>query len=260
MKQIYDVLDRTVDATNFFISVDVSGTPDTPPPATQIARFINSHVKNLDLHGLAELYNRDGIDAIQPWEFRHGAWSIHFRPIPKKPEARGRPGARPLGAFSSGVRWLNHHTPMRDAIVAKAGAYGQLPNPLVVAINSLEPIQDYDIFSALFGEEKYIIHFDEQAPQPRQPEPFRERNGVWTGPEGPARQGLSGVLIASHLTPWSLGVARFALFHNPWATQSVSVVPGNIEEHVPENDHFRIVAGRPISDLLGLPWPLEKAD
>ena len=260
LRQVYDVLDRHVDSANFFIWVDVDSSPKTPPPARRIATFINEKLRGVDPDSLASAHQEGGNDALPVWPFSHDGWSILFRPIPKKPAARGKLGIRPLGMFSTGFRSVDHRTPIRVAALNKARSYGPVQLPFVIAINALEPIDDIDINEALFGREKVTVYFRDGNPTgPERTEMSRDPDGLWTSPSGPARTQVSAVLIASLLRPWSLGDARLALYHNPWATNPLAFGMHRIQQHMPRDRHLVRVEGEPLSSLLGTPWPLVAA-
>ena len=74
-----------------------------------------------------------GFDALPHWAFEHGGWRIAFFPIPKGPENRGRGGIRPVALQFEAPRQIDPRESIRDAILAKAGRYGDLELPYVIA-------------------------------------------------------------------------------------------------------------------------------
>ena len=54
---------------------------------------------------------------------------------------------------------MDHRTPLRDAIIDKAGYYGELTIPYVVAANALDHVDQDDIMDALFGQGQFTMTF-----------------------------------------------------------------------------------------------------
>lgn len=50
------------------------------------------------------------------------------------------------------VGWVDDASPLRKAVLDKAGAYGRLEAPYVVAVNSMLWQDEIDAVDALFGE------------------------------------------------------------------------------------------------------------
>ncbi len=260
MSVVYDVLDRIVVAPDFFLWLRVDGAPATPPPARQMARFVNERLAELDPDRIAKLYEREDLDAVPSWHYEHDGWRIEFRPIPKRPEARGRPGVRPIGMRSSGAQSVDHRTPIRDAIVEKAGRYGEIDLPYIVAVNALEPVDETDIMEALFGKEQYTISFsDEEPAEPTASRMSRVLDGAWTSSQGPRNTRVSAVLLATRLSPWNVPRAHLRLYHNPWAQRLYDSVLTRLPQAVPQGGHLRPLDGESVSEIfsLALTWPEE---
>ena len=51
----------------------------------------------------------------------------------------------------------------------------------------------------------------------------RAHNELWLGARGPKARGLSAVLAAKGVSPWSLGGAQLKLWVNPWAARPVEL-------------------------------------
>jgi hypothetical protein len=252
---VYDILDRKVEATNFFLWLNVEGAPKSPPPAKRIAAFLNERLAKLDPDSVTKLYETYGPDAMQSWHFEHDDWIVEFQPIPKKPEARNKKGARPIGAQSTGVHWVDHRTPIRDAINKKAGMYGDLDLPYVIAVNVLEFIDEIDIMEALFGKEQFTIAFSQGDPvEPVGLQMSRVPDGVWTSYGGPRNTRVSGVLLATRLSPWNLSHRNVRLYHNPWTKRPYSSVLTRLPQAIFEDNHMKKVDGESISTILELEY------
>lgn len=259
---VYDVLDRKVDSSNFFLWVHVEGAPDSPPPANKIASFLNGRLVELDPDVVTELYELGGWDAIPPWRFDHDGWVVGFQPIPKKPEARNREGARPIGAQDTGVHRVDYRTPIRDSINKKAGRYGDLDLPYVIAVNVLEHIDEIDIEEALFGKEEFTVIFSQSSPMEiLGTRASRKPDGVWTSYGGPRNTRVSAILLAANISPWALSSENVRLYHNHRAQRPYSSVLTRLPQAVVEDNRIKKIAGESIGTILGLPplWPIETA-
>jgi len=255
LNNIYDILNRYVDASNFFIDVKVGKGPKSQPPAKRIASFLNEKLKEIDPDEIALLYEKD-YDLIPQWTFRYDEWNIVFRPVPRKPSARGKQNSMSLGMFSGEMKQVDHITPLRDAILDKAGSYGELEKPYVIAVNAMEPIDDYVVMSALFGQEQYTYYLHEEShPEIPDRKVSRKLDGVWINYSGPKNTRVSAVLVVHHLRPWSISGADIRLYHNPWASKPYTSVINCLPQAVPNKNtnHMEMIDGISLADVLDLP-------
>jgi hypothetical protein len=259
MNTVYDVINRKVDTSNFFLWLGVEGIPESQPPASKIAAFLNKHLASLDPDEVMTLYEIGGMDAMPSWLFEYDGWVIEFQPIPKKLEARNKKTARPIGALSTGFQTIDLSSPIRYAISKKASKYGELALPFVVAVNVLEHIDEIDIMDALFGREQFIIDTTQiSSSKPANPEMSRIPDGLWTSYSGPRNTRVSAVLLAIQLFPFSILQANVRLYHNPWASKPYSSVLRRLSQAVPEDNRIKKVDGDSLASILSLPvsWPL----
>ncbi len=260
INSVYDVVTRKVDSSNFFLWIDVEGSPKSPPPANKIASFLNVRLKTLDPDQISILYETNGLDSFITWRYEHDGWVINFRPIPKKPEARNKKGTRPIGLKSTDFHSADHRTPIREAINKKSGRYGALDHPYVVAVNILESVDEIDIMEALFGKEQFIISFPKNSSITlNDTQMTRVLDGVWTSYSGPKNTRVSAVLLGIRLSPWNMSSENIRLYHNPWAEKPLTSVLTRLPQAVAMSNHMEKLQGESISSILGLPvsWPFE---
>lgn len=254
MDVVYDSINR-LDSPNFFIGMDIQGVPQTPPPAGPTRSFLSKNLAGLDPDQMMKLL-RSGLDALPHWHYEYGDWKIDFYPIPKSTEARGKPGTRPIGLQFYGPQFMDSRAAIREALCTKAGRYGDLTLPYVVAVNALDRSTDSTaIMEALFGKEKYLI--DLSRPKTSDLKMTRELNGVWTSKSGPRYTRLSAVLVAIGLSPWNLPRANVRLYHNPWANLPYNSQLTLLPQAVPFTGHIELVEGKSLSSVFDLPyeWP-----
>lgn len=254
INQVYDVLNRRIKTTDFYLWLEVDGAPETQPPARELAHFLNQKLQSIDPDDLAAAYESGGPDTRPCWSYEHSGWKITFRPIPKKPEVRDRPTLRPIGMVSGIWQLQDHRTPLRDALVNKAARYGITDLPFIVAVNAMETIDDIDIMEALFGREQWHVSIsDTDVP----PVVSRVPDGLWTGTGGPRNINVSAVLLCKRLVPWSICQFKPRLYHNPWATIPYDGVMTQLPQSVPQNGRMISVDGRSICSIFGFEdqWP-----
>lgn len=254
MHVVYDSINR-LGSPNFFIGMDVRGAPKTPPPARRIRSFLSKNLAGLDPDKVMTLLE-SGLDALPRWHYEYGDWRIEFYPIPKSPKDRGKLGTRPIGLRWYGPQFADSRIAIRDALCDKAGRYGALGLPYVVAVNALDRSTDStDIMEALFGKEKYLVELSR--PKSPEPEVTRELDGVWTSKSGPRYPRLSAVLVAIGLSPWNLPHASIRLYHNPWANLPYSSELTLLPQAVSSAGQMRLEGGKSLSRVLGLAyeWP-----
>lgn len=242
MNVVYDVLNRLVESPNFFLWLVIDGAPATPPPAKKLAKFVSSKLSILDP-------DKVGIRGLQSWSFEHDGWKIEIRPTPKKPEARGKTGVRPIGMMSTGFQWADDRISIRDSIMKKANKYSKLDLPFVIAVNAIQPVDETDIMEALFGKEQYAIPISLEMP--------RIPDGVWSESHGPRNTRVSAVLMATHLSTFNVPRAILRLYHNPWAQKPYHSDLCRLPQAIPEKGYISKLDGESISTIFGLPlsWP-----
>jgi hypothetical protein len=253
---VYDALDRMT-SPNFFIGVQVRGALKTAPPAKNIRAYIEKRLARLDPDEIAERHAAAGRLPLR-WNFEHGGWRITFMPIPKSRSGRGKPGVRPIGAMFGQSRYVAPEVAVRDAILGKAGRYGDLDGlPYVIAVNALTwPTRQADVLDALFGRVQVTVKWDPTGPD--EPEASRYPDGVWTSGSGPKNTRVSAVLVLARLDPWRISNAEACLYLNPWALSPYTSELTQLQQAIVEEDgSLAFREGKSTGTVLQLPptWP-----
>jgi len=247
--QVYDAINQ-LDSPDFFIGLDPIGSPETPPSGQHIRTFLTERLAGLnrdEIVALLEQQDVPGFEALPHWQYEHDGWTIDFFPLPKSESLRGQTGVRPIGLEFSGVQLLQPKESIRNAVQRKAGRYGELAFPYIVAVNVLSDFVDRtDEVEALFG--------DEQGPG----EP-RIANGVWRGVGGAQNTRVSGVAIFERLEQSNLPRLVSCLYHNPWAVRPYQGELDRLTHAVVNENKLQFLDGESLGTILGLPtgWPGE---
>lgn len=256
--EVYDLLDE-LDSENFWLRVRSKGEPESSPPTTRMREFLEEKMQELDPDEIRERYEAGELfEELPQWEFELRGWHVEFQPIPKSPEARGG-GHRTLGSWGpKEAKMVQPGIPVREGILKKVGAYGELDLPFVVAVNATSPYGEWRSFEdALFGDLVTVVpaYGDGTVGTAR---PDRKGNGVWNRGDRAGATRLSAVLGCLRLMPWSPTKAPVRVYHNPWADRPLI---GQLERlpaaRIAGNGTLEVSDGTTLGEFVGLPaeWP-----
>ena len=256
LKVVFDALNRAR-SPDYFFHVRHFGLPRSPIPGKRIRNAIERWLLTLDYGQVREASAADTLDG-PTLAFEHDGCRLEITLFPVSEPHRDSPNHRPVGVLAGEARMVDHWTPLRDGIKAKASRYGRLRQPYLVAINAVDQAaEQIDVMQALFGQEAFV--FERVSGSPSEPRFERLRNGVWLGPKGPINSRVSGVLAVGSLLPWTVAVRQPTLYHNPWARFPLDYGLAGFDEQRPVGNTMIRHDGRPVTDILRLPasWPAE---
>lgn len=236
--QAYDALNR-FDSPDYWVLIhDVEGAPQSSVPARLLKRFIRKEMSKLNYDEVVA-----GSDDRPDLEWEHDGWRISFGLLPKG-DARGIPGVRPLGGYATPMIEIKDRAAMLAALTRKAGHYGRLDKPLVVAINVTSSHTGMeDVVDALFGERVIAVGPDHAT------RTKRRQNGLWTGasPYGPR---VSGVLVFLDAGLYTYPTTKTCLFVHPEHTDTAALL-----ELLPQRElrggSLVLTPGKTIGELVG---------
>ena len=252
--EVLDAIDD-LDSPNYFISVETSGKLLTAPPHALVVRPFAELMAKHDPDEVQRLVGARDFQAMPSREVGHEAWRLRGTLLPKSPTKRGDGSTRTIGAGPSRVGWVDSSTPVKDALIKKAGKYGEPDAPYVVAINAHDIDGQIDEMDALFGKEQFIFRTD----QPDEPPEFsRQPDGVWIrGGPGPRYTRLAAVLLFRDVAPWSLSGAYGYLYLNPFTSERPPEKMLRLPHAAVRDGAMQWFEGEDIGHLFGLPedWP-----
>ncbi len=249
---VYDALNKNLKSPNFFVGMELKGRPNTPPNAKKIRSFLEKQLKGLNPDTIAETFNRGGFKALPHWPYEYDGWTIDFFPISKSVSKREDSNIRPLGMQFEEAHHIDSRTAIRDAIIKKAGSYGNFDLPYVIALNALcESVEKTDIEEALFGKENFSLNGSECKMIGRLPD------GAWIGKFGPQYKRVSAVLLMYPFSMWKLSKTPICLCHNPWAKNKYISDLNCFPQIAPIGNKLEWVRGKSVGDVMGLSslWP-----
>lgn len=258
LKNLRDCLNR-LESPSFFVGMEVLREPTGTPSASRIRLFLKEKLRALDPDQVATDYAAGGLENLPRWICEDAEGKFAFFPIPKSPDAREKPGLRPVGVLTTGLRYVDGRGPLLHALEDKAGRYGEPDLPYIVAVNILSDDSDgIGVSEALFGTEQFRVDWETH-----QTRADRARDGLWMGPNGPRYTRVSAALIVDHLDEWHLAQQSPILWHNPWAKKPVDIGLFDCDQMIVDidSDSLRCIQGREAWEILSLPphWPFDEA-
>jgi hypothetical protein len=253
MNVVRDVLNQ-MSSPNFFIGINLRGYPDTSPPVRNIRSFLQKHLEGLDPDKLSQIQELGGLKALPHWLYEHKGWEIEFYPIPKSTKIREEIGVRSIGMEFHDFQLIDSITPVKKALLGKAGRYGNLNLPYVIAVNTVGlHVDDIDIMNVLFGTEQYVFNSGSKKEKLN-----RKLDGLWTSNCGPRYTRVSAVLVAS-VSPSNLANANICLYHNPWAEKKYNSILISLPQAVPvlKDNIIKRKEGESLTRIFNLSseWP-----
>lgn len=255
---VYDSLDKLY-SPNFFIGVQVRGSPNSSPPGKKWRIYLEKELRELDPDILGGILKNEGLEALPNWTRKHDGWEVEFKPIPKSPKARGEKDLRPLGFRMTGFQLVKDNETISKAVNEKATKYGNLGIPYIIAINILSDFcDDLAVMDGLFGQEGFSAFMTEKG------EPIEKRarkpNGAWRGKQGWQNTRASAVLINKNLRAGNVARVNPVLWHHPFAKYPLDISRFPISQRKLNNQtkKMELIEGKSMWHLLGLyeNWPL----
>ena len=255
LAEVLDLVNK-LNNPNFLLEVSYRGLPGTPPPGRELLPGLEAWLGSLDVDEIGTAWKGNNFDDLPRFEWSHDGLTLFFAPIPRSPRAGN---ARTVAIRMGEGHWITPDEDIRGSIRRKAKKYGELPLPLIVAVNFLgEHCDDTDVNNALFGTETIRVcsrpNGSYDWAQGR-----RKPNGVWFARKGPRNQSLRAVLIANHMNPYTAGTTTPMLIHNPYAEGPLNLpgypLPQSVLDEAKKTMQ-RIEGGNAIEFLrLPSPWP-----
>lgn len=250
MNDILEAIEQNLHSPNFFININIRSKPETSIPVTKIIAFLEKKLCSVDPEELTEvLVKEPQVRNLPHWVYRYQGWDIEFFPIP-----RNKPGLRNIGICTGGFEKVKTSEAIRRAVVKKAGRYGELEWPFIIAVNALGDPQHSHIIEALFGDEMINVTFTDTKPRSiTNIESSRSLNGAWVSESKPRYTRVSAVLIAFRLSPWNVPDTKLCLYHNPWAKRPINGLLSEIDQVIPNNGQMEHIEGISLQKLMNLP-------
>ena len=245
---------NSADSPNFFLDLrDFTIAPGSQPAARKIKAFLERELPKWDPDEVEKSVAGNAVNDGPILQFQDAAIFVRIMLIPRSPEARGKPGIRPIGIHPPETHWGGEDSVLRKSINNKTTRYGALDRSYVICANyiGIWGAEQEDILNALFGTRQLTATTNRPNPVPS-----RKPDGIFRGPGGPWNTRVSGVIVAT-ISPWNLPSARFELYHHPRATFPLKPCALPLRQASIAGDRLEWREGIPLADLYRLPegWP-----
>lgn len=195
-----------------------------------------------------------------------GDWLAKFGAVAKSPDHRRSSRGRAIGVYSHfDAEVIDDAGIIRRGAVSKAGGYGDLDAPLVIAVGVYTFDRDLeDAIAAMFGHVAWEVPLTNQPPRG-----VRVEDGFFGTEAAPLHRATSAVLVVNQLQPSHVHKAQVTLIHHPWTTRPlVAMQPFHATELRLEGSE--LARSTPVSspaDFFGVeswanldPWPRTAPD
>lgn len=250
---LFDTVNRLGDP-NFMLWLDHLEEGSSPPASARLRADLRAWLVQLDPESIPDLTHAPA----RSWQ--HEGWSVTFRAIPKKPEARGaRPNERAIGVFGHGeARVIDDAPAILKALAAKHHAYGDLGAPFIIAVGTyIFDTDRWHSMNAMYG--RLGLQLGESPSGERVTREVRQPDGYFGAPPDWQNRNVSGVLLVNQLMPYYVQRAEATLWRHPLPTHPLPEDVGLPGESVFLRDGALAVTASPVraDDFFGLPdpWP-----
>lgn len=208
---IFDLVNQA-SSTDFTVSMELERVGVETPSASEIVRPLEQWLSTLSADDVEKEQSEGG---SLPWlAISARDWVMTFEAVPISRPHRGQ-AERILGFYPGKTGFVNDIQKSRAALDRKKRRYGKPDRPMIIALLSDSWFfDDDDVGQCLFGSEAVQYRQNDPTFKPRL---VRQRDGFWMSNRGPSGKGISAVLHADCLRPWSFRAVTPRLWINPWA-------------------------------------------
>jgi len=255
INELHDYLNQ-LDSPDFFLRIEIVETPDHHARIRNVRNHLQRLVRTLDYDELH--YAWISSHRIPRFRIEVDGWQLVVQTVPKSPDARGKPGVRPIGSLGDRGGYFRSTVGddisnlIRRALKDKMTKYGARSRPYVIAVADREPFSDVRQYvQALIGSE-----LSDQGIQ-------RSLDGLFCGPNGPKNTRVSGVICIRGFGVGVVGRITPLYIENPWSRHAALSMPEALERWYVNRVEETLVpteASMSLYELFGLyeNWPYQR--
>jgi hypothetical protein len=242
-----------VNSPDFFLDLTVGGMPAASVSTRRLRHELREWLRDIDYEDVVARW-RNGCDSVLPFSFEQHGMMLTIRPVPRH-RTRGEADGRAIGAHSLRPFVGQPHAAIRRSLENKAGRYGNLDLPYVIAVNALPTFsRERHVTDALFGTEAVVSGETENG---FSNEWIRQTDGLWRDENGPRYTRVSAVIAVERFDAWHLAQRRARIYHNPWARRDASFLDFGIDKRIVQNEQLVSIDGNSMSEIFNIHsgWP-----
>ncbi len=211
--QIYDTISR-VKSPDFWLWLELRAEGNGAPSIRRYLPSIQAWLDRLDVDHTSELVDAKRFNDLPTYGIEDRGWSIRVTGFPRGAGSRGESSGRPIGFYPMEGGFYDGRGPVLAALREKAGRYGDLDAPYVIAVMQETVLSDHDdVIHALFGSHQITF----PCARPEAARTTLGADGFWRGPGGAQNTRVAAVLVAQNLYCSNITTQAPGLWHNPWA-------------------------------------------
>ena len=202
---------NTLCSPYFYIGVHMEGELKRTLRRKDVTRPFEELLVAHDPVDVQRQFDEKGMYSTPSERIECGNWSLEGWLYPISPESQEKGNRRQHIVIEPyRATWTDSVTPVRKALTKKAGHYGELDLPLVVAVNCRDMFynghgNDLDV---LFGKQQ-LMYSVENPDLP--PQIVRKPDGIW-----PRHSKIDAVIMFQKVDLWNVQSASACLYLNPY--------------------------------------------
>lgn len=251
VNRLYEFIDRRLQSPEFFWSATVRKKGTASPSGAKAVHELRRYMQGLNRDDVLSRLISNGFRTVDCLRFEDAGWLIEFEPIPVKPEAIGKPGHRPLGAFPGATVWCSNDSDIRRSIKSKAKHHDTVTKPLMIAVNATHwSVSPKDIVNAIYGSNRLTVtHTSDGKLLPVD----TRGDGVWIKSGRAKYEHLIGIFGVVGLHPSSIAGCSLTLYENPYVEMPASARIAGLPRYENRDGILLPIAGKTLGELFGLP-------
>ena len=254
-RQIYDTINSGLASPDFWLSLDLDSEGTEAPAISKHLRRIQAWLDELDPDHVDGLLKARSFGSLPRYVVTERGWTLTITALAKGKESRSDPTGRPIGFYPFEGGSFDGRAPVLAALREKAGRYGDLEAPYLIAVLVETFLTDHDdVFRALFGNQQILVPLDQPEAATTAPTP----DGFWLGPNGPQNTGVSAVATVLELYEWRIAEKAPEIWPNPWANLAFpAILPWRVHSIGDDGSIDTTAAQVEPYDLFDVPsyWP-----
>ncbi|WP_343658004.1 hypothetical protein [Chryseobacterium sp.] len=246
---LYKVLDEAA-VPNFCIYLRTIRIKSGKQPKSNIIRAaVENTINSYNVDELWESMNNGKVSQPPVHIFEDDDVFIEYGPIPLTIEGRGREGRRAIGIYGGDAKILHNVESLRSAFKVKAGRYGPLDKPYMIAVNAIDmlALNKDDMMDCLMGTTCIIPDFIRENEPVQQ---FRGHDGFFTGIEDRGQNTRVSAAFVTKVNPGSWKDAEYWIFENEKASSPIDLRKSELITRFIENNIIYRTNGKSFGEII----------